>query len=138
MNRYYKNGDKIKFKAKYTAYLNNYKSHLKADKGSKGMILEINHANYKILLESGRSINIPKDTIDNYIVFDASPTKKLTLKELISKDVKKLPKKKQNFKKAGISLRNLAKQLENGTGSVKLIEKNLLSLKALIKEQEDE
>ena len=141
MNRYYKSGDKIKFKAGYTPYFTNSKYNYNVKEGSKGMILEINHDTFKILLESGKTIGISQEKVDNYITFDLKSINKAILTEYSPKKKIKKSNQKNSFKNAGNSLSNLAKQLENGKGNSELIEKeikNLLSLKAIIKEQENE
>ena len=137
MNRYYKKGDRIKFKARYTPDFTNIRYSYNIKEGSKGMILEINHNTFKILLESGKTIGISQEKADNYITFDLKGVNKAILAEYSPKK----KKQKGSFKKAGNSLGNLAKQLESGKGNSELIEKeikNLLSLKAIIKEQENE
>ena len=68
--------------------------------------------------------------LNKAILTEYSPKKKI-----------KKSNQKNSFKNTGNSLSNLAKQLESGKGDSKLIEKeikNLLSLKAIIKEQENE
>ena len=141
MNRYYKKGDRIKFKIGYTPNFINSKYNYNVKEGSRGMILEINHDIFKILLESGKTIRISQEKIDNYIAFDLKTINKAILAEYSPKKKIKKSNQKNSFKNVGNSLSNFAKQLENGQGNSKLIEKeieNLLSLKAIIKEQENE
>jgi len=141
MNKYYKKGDKIKFKAGYTPYFTKSRYNNNVKEGSKGMILEINHDTFKILLESGKTIGISQEKVDNYITFDLKSINKAILTEYSPKKKIKKSNQKNSFKNTGNSLSNLAKQLESGKGNSELIEKeikNLLSLKAIIKEQENE
>tara|TARA_Y100000034_G_scaffold124857_1_gene173578 strand:- start:262 stop:687 length:426 start_codon:yes stop_codon:yes gene_type:complete len=141
MNRYYKKGDRIKFKVGYTPNFINSKYNYNVKESSRGMILEINHDIFKILLESGKTIRISQEKVDNYITFDLKSINKAILTEYSPKKKIKKSNQKNSFKNAGNSLSNLAKQLERGKGNSKLIEKeieNLLSLKAIIKEQENE
>tara|TARA_Y100000310_G_scaffold79184_1_gene75854 strand:- start:170 stop:595 length:426 start_codon:yes stop_codon:yes gene_type:complete len=141
MNRYYKKGDRIKFKVGYTPNFINSKYNYNVKESSRGMILEINHDIFKILLESGKTIRISQEKVDNYITFDLKSINKAILTEYSPKKKIKKSNQKNSFKNAGNSLSNLAKQLESGKGNSKLIEKeieNLLSLKAIIKEQENE
>jgi len=141
MNRYYKKGDRIKFKTGYTPYFTKSRYNNNVKEGSKGMILEINHDTFKILLESGKTIGVPQEKVDNYIVFDLKSINKAILTEFSPKKKIKKSNQKNSFKNTGNSLSNLAKQLESGKGNSELIEKeikNLLSLKAIIKEQENE
>ena len=141
MNRYYKKGDRIKFKARYTPDFTNIRYSYNIKEGSKGMILEINHNTFKILLESGKTIGISQEKADNYITFDLKAINKAILTEYSPKKKIKKSNQKNSFKNTGNSLSNLAKQLESGKGNSELIEKeikNLLSLKAIIKEQENE
>ena len=70
MNRYYKKGDRIKFKTGYTPYFTKSRYNNNVKEGSKGMILEINHDTFKILLESGKTIGISQEKVDNYITSD--------------------------------------------------------------------
>ena len=137
MNRYYKKGDRIKFKTNYSPDFINSKYNYNIKQGAKGIILEINHDIFKILLEFGKTIQISEEKVDNYITFDLKGVNKAILAEYSPKK----KKQKGSFKKAGNSLGNLAKQLESGKGSSELIEKEikkLLSLKPIIKEQENE
>ena len=141
MNRYYKKGDRIKFKTGYTPYFTKSRYNNNVKEGSKGMILEINHDAFKILLESGKTIGISQEKVDNYITFDLKSINKAILTEYSPKKKIKKSNQKNSFKNTGNSLSNLAKQLESGKGNSELIEKeikNLLSLKAIIKEQENE
>ena len=50
MNRYYKKGDRIKFKTNYSPDFINNKYNYNVKQGVKGTILEINHDIFKILL----------------------------------------------------------------------------------------
>jgi len=122
MNRYYKKGDRIKFKIGYAPNFINSKYNYNVKEDSRGMILEINHDIFKILLESGKTIRISQEKIDNYIAFDLKTINKAILAEYSPKKKIKKNNQKNPFKNAGNSLSNLAKQLESGKGNSKLKE----------------